>query len=273
VARYYFGKGEDLHCVTDVNFKGAEEQELCLAYKTTTISVFVPLYFHDDGYVLAVKARNDTYYELPPPKELATLQAAGILPSPLPSYQIPLHEYAFGFLLWVVLGLVILLSVVQYQLKQRRKASLETALPPGQTPLQIKTKADRWLNEEVAKLLAAGETVEQQAYGVDHEDVNAVTSAYYVVLTNQRLIVIQSRVGAFGPLLENGGVVIHDRKTIERVDADERHLNFVFASGTPFDFFAEWSERRLSNQRRFLADVPRLFARPAAALTAGLEPA
>jgi hypothetical protein len=273
VAHYYFGKGEKLHCITDVEFKGAEEQDLCLAYKTTTISFFVPLYFHDDGYVLAVKARNDTYYELPPQGELATLQAAGILPSPLPPYSIPLHEYGFGFLLWVVLAAVILLGVVQYQLKQRRKASLETQLPPGQTPLQTKTKADRWLGEEVAKLLLAGETIEQQAYGFDREDVNAITSAYYVVLTNQRLIIIQSRVGAFGPLLENRGVVTHERKNIERVDGDERHLRFVFAGAPPFDFFAEWSERHLSNQRRFLADLPRLFAPAAAGLPAALEPA
>lgn len=274
MAHYYFGKGEELHCITDVtSFKGAGEKDLCLAYKTTTVSFFVPLYFHDDGYVLAAKPGRDTYYELPEPQELATLQAAGILPSPLPPYAIPLHEYAFGFLLWIVLAAVILLSVVQHQLKQRRKASLDTSLPPGQTPLQTKTKADRWLGEEVGKLLSAGETIEQQAYGFDQEDVNAVTSAYYVALTSRRLIVIQSRVGAFAPLLENRGVVTHDRKSIERVDGDERHLHFVIAGAPPFDFFAEWSERHLSNQRRFLADVPRLFASPAAAMPASLEPA
>jgi hypothetical protein len=273
VARYQFGTGEELHCITDVKLKGAEGQELCLAYKTSTYSLFLPLYLKDDGYVLSVKSRSGEYYELPQGQELAEFQANGSLPAQLPTYTIPLLDYAFGYSLPLVVVVVTLVSLIQYQLKQRRKASLETQLPPGQTPLELKTKADRWLHEEVAKLLGAGERVEQQAYGFDREDVNAVTSAYYAVLTTERLIVLQSRVGAFGPLLENRGVVTHVRKSIEHVVGDERHLHFVFTEAPPFDFFAEWSERHLSNQRRFLADVPRLFPRPAAELSAGLEPA
>jgi hypothetical protein len=273
VARFEFGTEEKLHCISDVKLKGDNGTELCLAYKTSSYSFFAPLYLHDDGYVLAVKSRSDTYGELPQGQDLAALQASGLLPSPLPTYTIPLLDYALGYALPLAIAAAILLSVVQYQLKQRRKNSLDTQLPPGQTELLLKTKADRWLSEEVAKLLVPGETVEQQAYGFDREDVNAVTSAYYVVVTSARLIVIQSRVGAFGPLLENRAIVTHERKVIEHVVGDERHVQFVFEGAPPFDFFAEWSERHLSNQRRFLADVPRLFPVPAAELRAGLEPA
>jgi len=72
------------------------------------------------------------------------------------------------------------------------------------------------------------------------------------------LLVIRARLGAFGPLRENRGVTEYAKSSIARVERDERHLRFSFRDGTTFDFFAEWSERHLSNQRRFLSDVPRL---------------
>jgi hypothetical protein len=271
LAHYLFGKGEKLTCVSDVGLTITDGQPLCLAYKTTTISLFAPFYFHDDGYVLAVKGGLDDYYQLPAGGELASLQASGALPAPLPAYHIPFIDYAFGYVLWFVIGFMVLASGTKRLLKQRRKESLKSSLPAGATPLEMRTKTDRWLGEEAAKLLASDERVEQQAYGFDLEKVSAVGSAFYVVLTNQRLLVIRSRIGALGPLRENRGVISHERKSIERVDSDERHLHFVIRGAAPFDFFADWSERHLSNQHRFLRDVPRLFGNPMAALMPSLE--
>ena len=94
----------------------------------------------------------------------------------------------------------------------------------------------------------------------------------YVVLTDRRLFVIHARVGAFGPLHENRGVKEYPRADVVQATSDERHVRFVFRDGTVLDFFAEWSERRLSNQRRFLRDVPRLLGAQVPLATHELAP-
>jgi hypothetical protein len=260
---YMFGKEEKLHCIVDVPLKGAKDEALCVAYKTTLYAVFAPAYFRDDGYVLAVKGGGDGYYPMPEGAELATLQASGTLPSPLPPYQIPALDYAFGYLLWGALAVGVGLTYVGERFKARRHASLQSNLPPSTAQPELRTKVDRWLGQEVAKLLQGGEVVQQQAYGLDREANSTLGAAsiraLYLVLTDRRLFVIHARVGAFGPLCENRGVQSHAREDIVQCDGQERHLRFLLRDGKVLDFFAEWSERHLSNQRRFLRDVPRLL--------------
>lgn len=258
---YGFGLREDLTCIVDVTMTVEDGEALCLAYKTVTYSVGVPAYFEDQGYVLAIKDGMSSYYPMPTGVQLAGSQIMGMLPEPLPSYSIPPEEYALGFLFWILLPFAGVLLIIHKKIKKSRQASLDTTQPPGSSSLKLGTKTDRWLAEEASKLLESGETVEQQAYGSDTADpgLDGGTKGLYVVLTNRRLIVIESRIGAFGPLRENLAVRRIERDEIERVDADERHLSFVLKDGQVFEFYAQWRERHLSNQRRFLADVPRLF--------------
>ncbi len=166
---YRFGKQEELHCIADIALKDALGAPLCLAYKTTTYDVFAPAYFHDDGYVLAFKAGGNGYYPLPQGADLLRLQASGSLPSPLPAYQIPPLDYAFGYALWGALALAGGLMYLAERLKARRHASLHSNLPPSTSPPELRTKTDRWLAAETAKLLQPGEVVQHQAYGTDRE--------------------------------------------------------------------------------------------------------
>lgn len=273
---YMFGKEEKLHCLVDVPLKGAREEELCVAYKTTMYAVLAPAYFRDDGYVLAAKGGGTTYYPLPEGAELATLQTAGVLPNPLPPYQIPPLDYAFGYLLWSALAVGLGLLYVGDRFKARRHASLQSSLPPSTGQPELRTKTDRWLHQEASKLLKGAELVQHQAYGLDREPNSALGAAsiraLYLVLTDRRLLVIHARVGAFGPLCENRGVAEYDRTAIVQVSSQERHVRFVFREAKELDFFAEWSERHLSNQRRFLRDVPRLLGVQAPANVSQLAP-
>jgi hypothetical protein len=259
MGHYYFGKGEKLSCLAPTAMRDAQGSGLCVAYKTTTYSLFLPLYFSDDGYVLASSPGRRSYYPMPTGSELAELQASGELPSPLPAYSIGAFDYAFGYALWITIAAVAGVGLVQSAAKRRRAASLDVSLPPGARPLLLRTKTDRWLHEAATRLLVSNEVVLQQAYGYDREDRGMVTKAMYLVLTDRRLLVIHTRVGAFGPLHENNDLNSYDRSAVERVRADERHLCFELAGAKSLDFYAEWSERQLSNQRRFLSDVPRLL--------------
>ena len=274
---YMFGKEEKLHCIADVQLKGAKDEALCVAYKTTLYAVFAPAYFRDDGYVLAIKGSQFEYYPLPEGAELASLQASGALPHPLPPYQIPPLDYAFGYLLWLGLAAGLGFTYLGNQFKARRHASLQSNLPPSTGQPELRTKTDRWLGQEAAKLLQGNEVVQQQAYGLDREPDSTLGAAsiraLYLVLTDRRLLVIHARVGAFGPLCENRGVQEYDRRDIVQVSSLERHVRFVFREAKELDFLAEWSERHLSNQRLFLRDVPRLLGvqppAPASALAPG----
>jgi hypothetical protein len=267
---FMFGPDETLTCIAPVKLKGGNGEALCIGYKTTKFAIFAPAYLKDDGYVLIVQNNSKNYYPMPQGAELADFQSAGTLPTPLPSYTIPTIEYVFGYLLWIALGITALLSMAARALKKRRHESLQTFDPPATDAPSLRTKTDRWLADEAKKLLEPGEAVQHQAYGADR-DLSTGTvaamraNAYYALLTNRRLLFIRARIGAFGPLRENRGVDAFPRETIETVQADERHLRFVFKDGNFRDFFAEWSERKLSNQKRFLRDVPRLVGHPQAA--------
>jgi hypothetical protein len=100
-----FGTNEDITCIVDVSLKGGDEQDLCLAYKTSTLFVFAGVYLEDDGYVLKA-IKDDFYYPLPPAAELSQLQAEGLLPAPLPKYEIPAAQYFMGYSLWIVIAAV-----------------------------------------------------------------------------------------------------------------------------------------------------------------------
>lgn len=262
---YMFGKEEKLHCLADVQLLGPQQEPLCIAYKTTMYAVLAPAYFRDDGYVLAVKRAGNEYYPMPEGANLAALQASGELPNPLPPYQVPTLDYVFGYLLWSALAIGIGATILGDRLKAKRHAALQSKLPPSSAAPELRTKTDRWLHQEAAKLLQGSEAVQHQAYGLDREATStvgaAMVKAVYLVLTDRRLFVIHARVGAFGPLHENRGVKSYERSDIVRVASNERHLHFEFRDGSSLDFFAEWSERKLSNQRRFLSDVPRLLGR------------
>src|SRR5262245_7382339 len=106
---YMFGKEEKLTCIVDVQLMGPKDERLCLAYKTTLYAVFAPAYFHDDGYVLALKNDSHGYYPLPDAAALASLQESGALPKPLPPYHISALDYGFGYLLWIAIGVSIVL--------------------------------------------------------------------------------------------------------------------------------------------------------------------
>jgi len=239
-------------------------------------AVFLPAYLRDDGYVLAEKVNSYKYYPLPQGAELVALQESGGLPTPLPHYQIPISAYAWGYLLWIALAIGVGMTWLGNVLKARRHGSLHSNLPPSIAAPELKTKTDRWLAAEAAKVLEGSEVVQHQAYGLDREGNSTLGAmsikAMYVVLTDRRLLVIHARLGAFGPLRENRGLKAYPRSSIAQVVHEERHLCFLFRDGTKLDFFADWGERQLSNQRRFLRDVPRLVGSQQPFAMPSLEP-
>src|SRR5215216_7151509 len=92
-----FGNRERVTCIAPVVYRRADGEPLCVAYKTTTVNFVAPVFLRDDGYVLG-RPKLAGYYPMPRGTELASLQASGDLPSPLPSYRLSLGDYASGYL-------------------------------------------------------------------------------------------------------------------------------------------------------------------------------
>jgi len=100
-----FGKTERIIDISDIDIKGANGEELYLAYKTTQVFFFMGIYMSDDGYVLGVKKSFGIYYPLSKEK-IKSLQKSGTLPAVLPTYKIPISEWLWGFSLWILLAVV-----------------------------------------------------------------------------------------------------------------------------------------------------------------------
>jgi hypothetical protein len=265
VAKLQLGKEEKLACIVDVSFRGPEGEKLCLAYKTTTLYVGAGVYATDDGYVLRAVGQT-VYYSLDEGR-IAALQESGQLPRPLPPYEVPTITWVMGFSLWWAIGLVAGIAWIQHAVARRRLRLLEVTGPPTLGPPALRTKTDRWLNDQVSRLLERDETIQHQAYATDRELRGlraAAAKGFYVALTDRRLVVIESRVGAFGPLHEVGEVRIWPRTEVMTVGNEGFRVSLRMADQSVVDLWLDHRDKHMSNQAAFARDVPRLLEDDAA---------
>ena len=258
-----FGNDESITCIQPVELKGPAGEELCLAYKTTKTFVGAGVWLRDDGYTLRVVQDRKSYIPVDASK-LKQFQAEGLLPTPLPPYSIAWHEYLFGYSLWIVIAGMLVFWRLSEARKRRRKEE-DAATPTSYGPPIIETEADRFVQEQVAPLLVQGERVQHQAYTLDRDVRDAgplraaKAGARFAVLTNQRLHLIKTRVGAFKIRLENQGVESIDRSGIRGVVVDDIFVILIaHGDGQVLPLFVP-EDRKLSNQRAFLRDVPRIL--------------
>jgi tetratricopeptide (TPR) repeat protein len=118
-AKLYFGTQEHLREIQDVEIKGAKGEALYLGYKYSFHSFLLPYRLTDDGYVLGVRGEK-TYFDLDD-ENIKSFQDSGQLPSPLPTYQLSLLDYAFGHALWIALVVIVGLWPLSRRSKRRRK--------------------------------------------------------------------------------------------------------------------------------------------------------
>ena len=121
-----FGTQDDLNCIVDIPLKGGANEPLCLGFKVSMHFFIGGLYVSDEGYVLRVKTDSKSYYPMPSGQELADFQLNGMIPSPLPSYSVPVFDYLFGYSLWIILGVMGAFAAIKHALNKRKvKAEVE----------------------------------------------------------------------------------------------------------------------------------------------------
>lgn len=141
MARFYFGKNEDLKCLPGVkDFKivtsgelGAKE-DVCFAAKVSTDHLFLPWRVEVEDYVLAVKGTGK-YFELTR-SQVRYQQSIGNLPKDLPRYNLSTMEVVWGNLLWITIGsmaIFVALSFIQERIKSRSEHENSGAEPDAES--------------------------------------------------------------------------------------------------------------------------------------------
>jgi hypothetical protein len=134
------------------------------------------------------------------------------------------------------------------------------------------TETERYFFGEIAPHMRPGERIETCAY-VDPtlEGPDGWGPACFIALTSERMVLVTTRIGAFGPLRENKGVISVDRTKIVGAGLiGERTifgagvlLTLDLGGGRALRFRATRGTRHVSSQSDFLDRVAALWPRTA----------
>jgi hypothetical protein len=141
-AQFTFGGDEKLHTIVDVPVVIQNDEALMLGFKTTTQNFILPHTIADDGYVLVVKDDRQKFYSLTP-EQISQWQAQGLIPDPLPSYEIPLIDRIIGYALWPTLLLIALVYLIPAWRKRKAAAVAASTIeaPPPAMPSETHSAA------------------------------------------------------------------------------------------------------------------------------------
>jgi hypothetical protein len=266
-----WGTDEHLECITALPHKlGVEPLEIggqnnvCIGFKFSVSWAGIPYSTTDDGYVLTVR---DSKQYIPLDKDgIAELQAEGLVTTPAPTYSIPAGWVYAQYSMHVLIGIIVLAVGFKFWLRRRlanRRTSGEIASGPV-----LRKKKDRALLAMLSPMLAVDETISHQAYAHSEDmsdagiGVAATNYAFFIALTNKRLIWIQQKAGVLGIGKGDQTTDEIDRATIGRIDTDKNGLDVRRTDGAPLLTIyvpLAGSGYSFENQSAFLADLPRMF--------------
>ena len=118
-----FGTEDSIEKIQDTKITGPKGEKLYLAHKFSIHSFIAPYMLSDDGYVLGVDGDTTRYFALEPAM-LTDFQLRGLLPKPLPSYEIATFHYVFGYLLWEIVAGIALWALYERWLDKKQQAAI-----------------------------------------------------------------------------------------------------------------------------------------------------
>jgi hypothetical protein len=254
-----FGKQDDIDCLLPTTFDGPHGDQLCLASHVSQYFFAAGVYVKDEGYVLKVKGSN-SYYAVDD-AQLKALQEQQILPATLPPHHISTGQYLFGYSLWLILAAMGLFAVLK-KMFGKMQPFFAAQTPPVTGPPVGRKDWDRWLTSELTTKLAPGEKLQHQAYAINHppDAVSKNHKVLFLVLTDQRFLIFDAKMGFTGIKRELGELSAIPRAELLGIARDELHLQLQFADGHAQHYWVVGSQRQFSNQWLFARDVPRLVA-------------
>jgi hypothetical protein len=118
------------------------------------------------------------------------------------------------------------------------------------------TETDRFIFDQASRELVAGEPIRHWAYLVTHGGggiaAALTTKAFFGVITDRRLMLIETRVGAFNVLHENHGVRSIPLDGIKAVHVGGT-VTILLATGEEIDLTKDTRTKYATDQPRFVA--------------------
>lgn len=116
--KMFFGADEKLHVIAPTEMKSSSGAPLYLCFKTYSYFFVAGLYATSER-VICDGELSKSYWPMPEPARLKEFQAAGLVPDPLPDYQVDTIEYIFGYSMWILIAAIALFT---YFSSKREKA-------------------------------------------------------------------------------------------------------------------------------------------------------
>jgi len=254
-----FGTQDSFDCVVPKTFQGPNHDQVCLASKVSLHFVGAGVYLSDEGYVLKVSGKEE-FYSLTP-ANLKDLQSAQLIPDPLPPYHIAWYQYVIGYSLWIIIGIVVLISLLQ-RFFGKLRPFLATMAAPFHGPPLARTDGDKWLVAELGKHLEPGEKLQQLALATNFAPGTTPKNAksIFIALSDRRLMFMDCKLGFTGRIKSAENFSARPRSDIARVVGDQLYLYFAFTDETAAQVWIVGSQGKYSNQWLFARDVPHLIA-------------
>jgi hypothetical protein len=131
-AKLRFGADQRIHFIQEVSLRGPNEEKLFLGRMIETKSFLLPYSVKDQGFVLAISGESDRYFDMPPDDALQAMQREGLLPAPLPGYELTPVDLIFGHLLWIVIAALALYGAFKHFTKKQSQDDPDVAPVAGQ---------------------------------------------------------------------------------------------------------------------------------------------
>ena len=165
-----------------------------------------------------------------------------------------------------------------FKMRSRSQGLLETCAARYVGAMTTTTETDNFVLAQANPVLRPGEAIATWAYlmppistggsrigGAVRAFANAATkSAAFAVVTNQRLLLFQTRIGAFKPLLENHGLQSFERSLIRGASVGSTLL-IELTDGQMIEYQVKRSTSHVSTQASFFAQLESLLGRSEAA--------
>jgi hypothetical protein len=122
----FFGSKETIRVIMVTSIKGENGVPINLGRRLVLKAFLLPYNIEDGGFVLVAADDPKKFLPMPTGARLATLQANGFLPKPLPPFRLKMSDYIAGYVLWWVLLAVILLPVFVLKMLESKEVQGET---------------------------------------------------------------------------------------------------------------------------------------------------
>jgi hypothetical protein len=106
---------------------------LFLGRMIETKSFLLPYSVKDQGFVLGVSTESARYFDMPSDDALQAMQREGLLPAPLPGYELATVDLFFGNLLWIFIVAFALYGAFKHFTRKQTQGDPDATPVAGQT--------------------------------------------------------------------------------------------------------------------------------------------